>query len=460
MQQSNQPARFLIPLAQNDTSRAAIPTTTADPARASQELGFPPLTGQPPEAGGVPPQLPDMNGLLHMASRVGWWNIAGGRYAFDLAYATNALIGGYPLAALIPAATPPAGTAGFGDWCSLIENNVTDPDTVGTGWAPGYHYGRTVLSALTGGTVTLTPAQAAKRTITLNGVLTSNLVLVVPAWFYDWTFVNSTSGAFSVTVRTAAGSGAAVPQNGAPTPVRCDGVNCTLLAANIGPATSPGQAIQLGQATGRLLNVQRFTASGTYTPTTGTQRIVVLIVGGGGGGGGNGPTGAGQTGCGGGGGGGGGAQALFSVPPAPVAVTIGIGGNGGVGASTAPTAGGSSSFGTLVADGGSGAAAGIVSTSFLASPGIGGGRPTVSGAIAVLTVTQGANGSPGISLSGSVVGGGGGSSLAGANGSTSAQVNADPNSGAGGNGAAAGQNQTATTGGNGGSGVCVVYEYA
>ncbi|VFS43915.1 phage-related tail fiber protein-like protein [Enterobacter cancerogenus] len=35
---------------------------------------------------------------------------------------------------------------------------------------------------------------------------------------------------------------------------------------------------------GRLLNVRTFTASGTYTPTTGTKKIRVRLVGGGGGG--------------------------------------------------------------------------------------------------------------------------------------------------------------------------------
>ena len=38
------------------------------------------------------------------------------------------------------------------------------------------------LTGQTGGTTTLTPAQAIKRTITIAGTLTSNLTVVVPAW--------------------------------------------------------------------------------------------------------------------------------------------------------------------------------------------------------------------------------------------------------------------------------------
>ncbi|MFZ5335779.1 hypothetical protein ACOY9O_02540, partial [Enterobacter asburiae] len=43
----------------------------------------------------------------------------------------------------------------------------------------------------------------------------------------------------------------------------------------------------LGDGTGRLINVQTFTASGTYTPTTGTKFVIAEVLGGGGGGGSN-----------------------------------------------------------------------------------------------------------------------------------------------------------------------------
>lgn len=311
MQQSNQPPKYVIPFAQNDASKATIPPTSADDTRASQSQGFPPRTGLPPEAGGVPPQKADMNGALNQLAGPILWGLAGGRFPFDNAFASDSNIGGYPLGANLPAAD------GRGEWYSTTNDNLASPDTVGTGWVPGYHYGTTALTGQTGGTVTLTPAQAAKRVITVAGTLTGNLVLVVPGWQYNWTIYNNTSGAFSVSVRTASGSAAAIPQNGAPTPVNCDGTNCSLTAPNIGPATSGTQALRADQAVGRSV---RSTASGTWVVPDGVTSVMVSAVaaGGGGGGSGAGATSSGAA-VGGGGGGGGAGQALigmtYSVTP-------------------------------------------------------------------------------------------------------------------------------------------------
>lgn len=54
---------------------------------------------------------------------------------------------------------------------------------------------------------------------------------------------------------------------------------------NVGPAVSGTQAPQLQQMTGRLINIQVFTASTTYTPTTGMTHCLVQAIGGGGSGG-------------------------------------------------------------------------------------------------------------------------------------------------------------------------------
>jgi hypothetical protein len=85
-----------------------------------------------------------------------------------------------------------------------------------------------------------------------------------------------------------------------------------------------------------LLNVQAFTASGTYTPTSGATKALVFCTGGGGGGLSDGEFR--------GSGGGGGTAIDFVVLSGSVSVTIGAGGNGG---SSTPTAGGTSSFGSF-----------------------------------------------------------------------------------------------------------------
>lgn len=237
MQSTNQPAKFLVPFAQNDSARVEVPATTTDATRFSQSLGSPPLTGLPPEAGGVPPQLEDFNGALNQIARGVWWALGGGRFGYDAAWATDTLIGGYARGAVLPASLG-GGSAGMGEWYNNTDNNTANPDTDGTGWVPGYHYGATALTGQTGGTLTLTPAQAAKTVITVAGALTSNLVLVVPAWVYRWTIYNTTTGAFTVSVRNPTSSAVTIPQDGTPTDVRGDGTNVTRTTVTVPNAST------------------------------------------------------------------------------------------------------------------------------------------------------------------------------------------------------------------------------
>lgn len=463
MQSINQPAKFLVPFAQNDSAKVEIPATTPDATRFSQSLGSPPLTGMPPEAGGVPPQLEDFNGAINQQSRVAWWYMGGNRFPFDATWAGDALIGGYARGAVLPAAIG-AGLIGMGEWLNNAEDNVANPDTDGTGWVPGYHYGATALTGQTGGTVTLSPAQAGKRVIAVAGTLTSNLVLVVPGWIYDWNVYNTTGGAFTVTVKNAATSGVVIPQNGAPTPVHCDGTACTLVAANIAPAISPTQAARLDQVDpGRLLNVQRFAASGTYTPTAGTRLVRVTVVGGGGGGGACSNTAAGQTSVGSSGGGGGYAIGLLAVPSAGAAVTVGAAGAAGSGGTPVGQPGGSSGFAGLTASGGSGGAVGSAVAPPNATGGSGGGLGTGGN----ISNGSGTSGAPGIHVStGAVIAGMSGATLFGGAVSNAAVGGAGADGqgggapGAGGSGGVATQAQPGRQGGNGAAGIVIIEEYA
>lgn len=234
---ANRPAKFLVPFAQDDAGRTEIPATSVDATRFSQSLGSPPLTGLPLEAGGVPPQLPDFNGAMNQIARGVWWAIGGGRFPFDGTWSADPLIGGYARGAVLPAALG-GNTVGMGEWYNNVDSNTANPDTVGTGWVPGYHYGATILSAQTGGTVTLTPAQAGKTVIRVSGTLTSNLVLVVPGWVYQWAVYNETAGAFTVTVKNAATPGVNVPQDGQPADIRCDGTACTRVVVTVPNAST------------------------------------------------------------------------------------------------------------------------------------------------------------------------------------------------------------------------------
>jgi hypothetical protein len=266
--QSSIPLKWYVPFANGDSSRVEIPVTTADPTRASQTLGFPPLTMQPPESGGVPPQGEDFNGGMNQIARVAWWLLNGGGWPYDSVFASNAAINGYPNGAVLQ-------SADFrGNWINTADNNQNNPDTNGTNWVPGFQYGTTALTGLTGGTVTPTPAQAAKNGITIAGTLGSALTVILPTWVKNWTITNNTTGAFVTIVKTAAGSGVTIPQNASPTRVSGDGTNIVQPSENVATATLPNQAVAFVQVRTRLTaNLNLFVA------TTGNDANSGLAVG-------------------------------------------------------------------------------------------------------------------------------------------------------------------------------------
>jgi hypothetical protein len=81
-----------------------------------------------------------------------------------------------------------------------------------------------VSFAVTGSDVTLTAAQADCDILECTGTLTGNRSVIVPLGPKPYVVLNGTSGAFSLTVKTAAGSGVAVVQ-GTRTLVYTDGTN-------------------------------------------------------------------------------------------------------------------------------------------------------------------------------------------------------------------------------------------
>lgn len=213
---------------------------------------------------------------------------------------------------------------------------------------------------------------------------------------------------------------------------------------------------------GRLIGVQTFNASGTYTPTPGTKSVVVEVVGGGGAGGGTAACAAGQSAAAAGGGAGGFAKSRITSGFSGVAVTVGAGGTPT--SASAGGNGGTSSFGALLsAPGGTGGTADAATSSFPHVSGYGnGGAIGVGGNI--FNATGGA-GSSGFGVSSSnVISGSGGASYygGGANASisTSANGNAASSPGSGGSGSTTISSGAAKSGGAGASGMVTVYEYA
>lgn len=235
MQLSNTPGKLLLPFAA-DGAKNAIPVDSQIgivAGKASLSDGFPPLTRTPLSAGGVPPSGLDMNGILYEMSAIVRWANAGGGYAYDATFATDINVGGYPKGARIMR------TDGTGYWFNTVENNVTDPESAGAaaaGWVPDFTTGAATV-AMASSSVTLTPAQYGKPLIVITGTLTANLNLVFPNIVGNWVIINSTTGNFTITAKTAAGVGVTL---GTVTPITGDSVNIYTMASDAISFTQSG----------------------------------------------------------------------------------------------------------------------------------------------------------------------------------------------------------------------------
>ena len=216
-------------------------------------------------------------------------------------------------------------------------------------------------------------------------------------------------------------------------------------ALPVAAATQSNHAMQLGQATGRLLNIQSFSASGTYAPTTGTTKLRLKVWGAGGGG-----CGAlssatqGSTS----GGGGAYAESWMALPAvATIPITIGSGGTaGGANSTTSGGAGGASSFGTyLVCPGGQGGTTTV--------PGVGGIAPSSN-----IISCNGQSGQG--STTNQILGGQGGSAFSSFGGLAHFATAGDIGGYPGGGGAGGTSSQSTFGAGKGAAGLVIIEEYA
>lgn len=228
-------------------------------------------------------------------------------------------------------------------------------------------------------------------------------------------------------------------------------------------ATTATTATSATTAGGSLIGVRVFTSNGTYTPTAGTNTVIVEAVGGGGGGGGCGATSGGQVCIAGGGGSGAYGKAKFTTGFSGVTLTIGAAGTGATAGNNNGGTGGTTSFGALLSCPGGGG-------------GLGGGgnspaAPYVNMTTAAAAAPTGANliGLAGTVASytfaatyGSFSAGQGGSNPLGTGGMTfgANTTAAGGGYGAGGSGSYIGQSTSALAGAAGSPGVIIVYEFA
>ena len=208
MQLSDIPGKLTLPFA-DAGAKNTIPVASQigiTAGAASLTDGFPPLTRTPIASGGVPPSGADMNGILYEMSAVIRWANAGGGYTYDGTFAADSDVGGYPKGARVMRSD------GLGYWLNTADNNVTDPEGAGAvaaGWVPDFTNGVAAVT-MTGSNVTLTALEYGKPIIIISGLLTANLNLIFPDIAGQWIVINNTTGAFTITCKTAAGTGVEV----------------------------------------------------------------------------------------------------------------------------------------------------------------------------------------------------------------------------------------------------------
>ena len=194
--------------------------------RASLHDGFPPDTFIPISTGGVPPFGADFNGILNEITSITQWQQAGGFFPYDSTFSTA--ISGYPVGAIIQAAN----YQGF--WLNTTNGNTTNPDTGGAGWTSLVFEGLQAITVTTAN-VTVTQLQSAYPILVISGALTGARSLILPAVVGQWIVQNNTTGAFALTVKTAAGTGIVAIQ-GQSTYLYGDGTNI-YFASSVGVAS-------------------------------------------------------------------------------------------------------------------------------------------------------------------------------------------------------------------------------
>lgn len=156
----------------------------------------------------------------------------------------------------------------------VLVSNGSGWNTFGYGRSNTFAYTQLVLS-VTGGTTTLTATQAANTLQFYSGILTQNQIIVVPSTVQLYTVTNSTSGAYTFTVKTAVGGGATVTVAAGTTLVLiCDGTNVYNAASGSSSAVT---SLTLGNGTLAVPSL-KFAGdlnSGLYLPTSSKVGLVV-----------------------------------------------------------------------------------------------------------------------------------------------------------------------------------------
>jgi len=210
------PTQIAVPFATSGLKDTIPANSDNVTGRAGYDQGFPPVNMTPKVAGGIPPFGEDMNGILFDVTKAVQFLESGTGFVYNSTFSTA--IGGYNAGARV------LRTDGRGYWLNTTNGNTTDPESAGgsaAGWVPDYTNGISSIT-MTNANVTLTALQYGRPIIVITGTLTANLNLIFPSIAGQWIVLNNTTGAFTITCKTASGSGVVVTGS---TSVFGDGTN-------------------------------------------------------------------------------------------------------------------------------------------------------------------------------------------------------------------------------------------
>jgi hypothetical protein len=108
----------------------------------------------------------------------------------------------------------------------IVSNGSNGFNTFGYGRSNQFAYTQ-FAQVVTGGTFTLSAAQASNTIQEYSGALASNQIVIVPPTVQLYTFTNNTTGSYTFTIGTGAVGGATVTiAQGTSLVIICDGTNC------------------------------------------------------------------------------------------------------------------------------------------------------------------------------------------------------------------------------------------
>lgn len=126
------PVVLTTPFAASGDKNIIPATNNPSSGDASQNLGFPPVTEEDINAGGIPPTRQDFNGLGYMTSSHNFYNQNGSFYTFSPE--VSAAIGGYPNGAILWYLSDAGVRLLQSTKDDNTDNFITTPSVIGTSW--------------------------------------------------------------------------------------------------------------------------------------------------------------------------------------------------------------------------------------------------------------------------------------------------------------------------------------